>query len=300
MKQLKILVLSKSADNLINAIKHTLPSCDHFMFSTKGEIDFFDIVLVQYDYIKKNFSPDQYPMFRDRKIALLANFTDNILLNEILESFTPYHLIGLSDLNAISDIKDFILSFENKKFWKANELIQMPYRSKHLQVTDSSGYQIAIQNMIDEIDFTHCFDGFKAYLNQIMNEILTNSLYNAPTNEKGEYIYRAKSRTEKISMIPGKEVDIHSYENDNKIVFSIIDKYGSLSKQDIDKHINNNKVLDKDGGAGVGIYTAFRFCHKIIFNVAHQESTEVIVILNKLKRNKQYSLIDKSFHFFEN
>jgi hypothetical protein len=269
------------------------------LFSAKGEIDLFDIVLVQYDYIKNNYSPDQYKMFRDKKIAILANFTDNIVLNEILESFTPYHLIGLSDLNAISDIKDFLLSFENKKFWKANELIQMPYRSKHLQVSHSSDYQLTIQNMIEEIDFTHCFEGFEAYLNQIINELLTNSLYNAPTNGKGEYLYRTKSRTEKISMIPGKEVDIQSFENDNKIVFSITDKYGSLSKQDIDKHINNNKVLDKDGGAGVGIYTAFRFCHKIIFNVAYNESTEVIVILNKLKRNKLYSLIDKSFHFFE-
>lgn len=299
MKQLNVLVLSKAAEILIHNIEKALEPRKNFSFFTEGESSSFDIVLIQYNYYQDNKDKLDLEGLKNKKTAVLANFTDNSLLDEILNELTPYHLIGLSDFNAISDIRDFLLSFSIKKIWTPEILIQSPYKTHTLQVVNSLDYQSKIQEMFSILDFSNCFDGFSAYLTQVTNELLTNALYNAPVNQEGLFIYKNKSRSEKISMLPGKEIEFKVLENDQKIVLSVKDLYGSLIKESIDFHLNNNMVMKKEGGAGVGLYTAFRYANKLIFNVRKQESTEVIIILNKLKRNKQYSLIDKSFHFFE-
>lgn len=299
MSQHKVLVLSSSANSLIRSIEGALGSNNNFSFATKGNIKDFDITLLQHKYYLEN--NDLYFDLKDIRnpnVAILANFTDNSILKNILSELNPYHLIGLTDMNAISDIRDFLLTTSQNLEWRPSALISPPIKETNLHIIDSQNYHNKILEMVEGFNLSETFSDFSTYIKQVINELLSNALYNAPVDATGNHIYKDKSRAEKISMIPGKEVELQTLENDKKIVISIKDHYGSITKQDIDAHILNSKVLKKSGGAGVGLYTAFRYCHKLIINVKRGKSSEVIVIFNKLKRNKQYLLIDKSFHFF--
>lgn len=299
MKHLKVLVLSSTGSMLIHNIELALGKQDQFRFFTKGNVEDFDIVLIQFNYYLENIDKIENSSLKKPNIAILANFTDNSLLDKILGDLTPYHLIGLTDLNAISDLKDFLLSFSENKEWTSKLFISTPFEHNSLKIIDSLDYQEKIEQIINRMNLTDCFSEFNTYLSQITNELITNALFNAPVDDNGNFLYQNLSRNQNISMVPGKEVTLEVLENNKKIIISVKDNYGSLTKEAIDQFINNASVIQKDGGAGIGLYTTFRYCHKLIFNINRDKSTEVVVVLNKLKRNKQYSLIDKSFHYFE-
>lgn len=304
MSKYKILLMSKTASALIPNIERFLPNKDDFEIASSDNLKYFDVeiieqyfhlIFIQYSYYLEH--KDKLKNINNKKVVILANFTNNTILSDILSELSPYHLIGLTDINALSDIKDFIMHLKSKALWKPEDLIADVEQLKEMKIKDSENYQENIDEMVEFLELSRCFKDFGNQLKHVANEILTNALYNAPI-ENGEYLYRDKTRTEKVTMKPGKEVDFKIFENDKKIVLYIKDYYGSLTKKNIEDHINNAQVKNKEGGAGVGIYLSFRYCHKLIYNVISGESTEVMIVLNKFRRNKDYELIDKSFHFF--
>jgi sigma-B regulation protein RsbU (phosphoserine phosphatase) len=57
--------------------------------------------------------------------------------------------------------------------------------------------------------------------------------------------------------------------------------------------------LDKKDGAGLGLYLTFLHSNQFIVNLRPGFRTEVICIIDKNKRYKQYKSRIRSFHFFE-
>lgn len=305
MNPFKVLIMSNTASVLIPNVVKLLPNPEDFNISASDKLkyydvsvieEYFDLIMIQYSYYKENRA--KLKNINNKKVVILANFTNNTILDEILSELKPYHLIGLSDINAISDIKDYLLYIKNDKFWKASDLISEIEHRSMIKIGSSNKYQAEIDSIIEKIELTKCFQDFPKQLSHVLNEIVSNALYNAPF-ENGKYLYKETPRREKVQMLEGKEVEFEVLENDIKLVIAVRDCYGSLSKQDIENHINNSSVQAKSGGAGVGIYLAFRYCHKLIYNVTKSKKTEVIIVFNKLRRNKDYELVDKSFHYFE-
>jgi sigma-B regulation protein RsbU (phosphoserine phosphatase) len=65
------------------------------------------------------------------------------------------------------------------------------------------------------------------------------------------------------------------------------------------RSFKDKTVMDKKDGAGLGLYLTFLHSNQFIVNFREDCQTEVICVIDKEKRYKQYKERIRSFHFFQ-
>jgi hypothetical protein len=266
----------------------------------KTDFDESEFIMLDYDYYLKN--PElleiafQYP----DKLSIFATLTDHQQMNEILKKTKVSHLFGMSGTHTLADMKAYLVASIEKKFWTAETFINPPATKKsHTEFHSSDHLDEQIESAIQTHDLSNTFEGFRAILIQILNESLTNALYNAPIDSNGNFLHRHQNRREVITSEQKKCPTIDIVEDEDKIVLSIRDYYGTLTKEVIDHYLTHGEVAEKDGGAGVGMFIVLKHAHKMIINLDPGKMTEFIIVLHKFKRFYHYQTLEKSFHLYQ-
>jgi len=145
-----------------------------------------------------------------------------------------------------------------------------------------------------------------AILNQIqlvLEELLMNAIYDAPTDIKGNPLYNHMARSNRVSLPENKEVMVYFGTDGITAGISVTDPFGSLTKETILSYLelgakgvdayNSNK-----GGAGKGLYLIVSNAVQTIFNVEKGRKTEVICLFDLDRNNMDRSSDSPSFHFY--
>jgi CheY-like chemotaxis protein len=108
----------------------------------------------------------------------------------------------------------------------------------------------------------------------IMDEMITNAIYHAPTNPGGEKKYEEYVP---IVLDPSEYVYVHYGYDSEKYGVAVIDNQGRLKKETvlykIDRHLRGEGMLDDSGR---GIHMSRLFADRLIINIHPQKKTEVI------------------------
>lgn len=114
------------------------------------------------------------------------------------------------------------------------------------------------------------------FLRVLLEEAISNAVYHAPVNERGETKYRKHSR---VVLTPEEHVDISLARDEEKYGVSVIDKSGRLTKETvlykIDRNIHGDGVLDENGR---GIHMSRLYSDRLIINLKPNVKTEVIFL----------------------
>ena len=297
----KVLVLSPTANKLMASINKLLvdSGVHNIAFYTEIDTALADIILIDQSLIHQ---PNHFQMIQNfiSKVAILVSLADFDEIKEVLNKTKAHHLIGLSGPNSLSDIKDFILYWSEQKRWTVETLMPKPLKVTSAQVATSLGLSDLVDQLLDGHDFGQCFSGAKTFLAHILNEALSNALFNAPVDGSGKHLYRDRKRSEPVQMIPGKEVEAKVYYDPKKFIIQVKDFYGSLSGQEIFESLPVGEIRPEQAGAGIGMFLIFKFGHKYIVNVDRGQSTECLIVIENEKHFKVYEMKEKSFHLFEN
>jgi hypothetical protein len=259
-----------------------------------------DFILIDYEFYKANKEVSELAFEFLDKLSMFATLTDHEQLNEILKETKVSHLFGMSGTHTLNDIGNFLTYAVEKKFWNAETFITPPItHQSHTKFDNSENIEGQIQSAISHHDLTNTFEGFRPILEQILNESITNALYNAPVDSEGKFLHRHVNRREVIHSAQNMAPTLDIIEDADKIVLNIKDFYGTLTKDIIDHYLTHGKVAEKEGGAGVGLYLILKHAHKLVINIDHGNSTEFIIVIHKFKRFFHYQVLEKSFHLFE-
>ena len=265
----------------------------------KTDFEESEFIILDYDCYLKN--PDalklafQYP----GKLSIVATLTEHPQMNDILKTTKVSHLFGMSGSHTIKDIKAYFTAVIENKFWTPDTFITPPVTKRsHTSFNTSDHLNEQIEAAIQPHDFSHTFEGFKAIMIQILNETLTNALFNAPVDANGDFLHRSQNRRETIVSDPNKAPSLEIVEDEDKIIFSVKDFYGTLTKDVIDHYLTHGELAEKDGGAGVGLYLILRHAHKLVINLDPGKMTEFIIVLHKFKRFFHYQTLEKSYHLY--
>jgi CheY-like chemotaxis protein len=110
----------------------------------------------------------------------------------------------------------------------------------------------------------------------ILDEIITNAIYHAPTLEDGTEKYQEFSD---IELEPHEYIELECGYDTEKYAVSIRDNQGHLSKEmvlyKIDRQITGEGILDDSGR---GIHMSRLFADRMIINIDPNKTTEVILI----------------------
>lgn len=135
----------------------------------------------------------------------------------------------------------------------------------------------------------------------VSEEMLMNSIYDAPTDDKGQALYNHLSRKTEVKLEKDQWSTMRYAFDGTLIAVSVEDPFGALTKELIIQYLEScyqgkagTLNLNK-GGAGRGLHQIIENSDLTIFNVKRGVKTEVISLFNLEVGRKEHK---PSFHYF--
>lgn len=221
----------------------------------------------------------------------------------LLERYGLHHLVGQNEQIFAPEIMNHLKKSFAKKIWGLNTYIDDEATIKILSLSDSKHTNEMIQEALQHFDFNEYFASPIEYLQVMANELISNSLYKGPNRKRSEAGLDSLDRKSPV-FLKGSELVQVTLGMDNKgVALSVQDSFGGLSYELLIKSLKRSfeekTVMDKKDGAGLGLYLTFLHSNQFIINYRKDFRTEVICIIDKNKRYKNYKQRIRSFHFFQ-
>jgi hypothetical protein len=138
----------------------------------------------------------------------------------------------------------------------------------------------------------------------IVDEVVTNAIYNAPRDENGKAKYAKLSRRETVVLDDHEVGELQFACDGDYIAISQIDPFGSLTQDTVVTYLNRclvkgpEQFSEASGGAGIGLFRVFQSLSKFVVNIDPGKKTEVIALIDLRLSMKRFRQAAKSFHIF--
>jgi DNA-binding NarL/FixJ family response regulator/anti-sigma regulatory factor (Ser/Thr protein kinase) len=120
----------------------------------------------------------------------------------------------------------------------------------------------------------------------LLEELITNAVYHAPVDNKGQVKYKKHSD---VALEDGEMVRIVLGIDSEKYGVSVTDTSGKLTKETvlyrIDRHVHDEGILDESGR---GLHISRLYADRLIINIKKNQATEVIFLNYIDKKYKGY------------
>jgi hypothetical protein len=124
---------------------------------------------------------------------------------------------------------------------------------------------------------------YREQIDQCIDEMLMNALYDAPVDETGKPLFADVSVKERVALRLAEKAVVQYACDGDRFAVSVRDSFGSLSKETVlaylDKclHATGADQIDrKAGGAGLGLYLIANSATEVYFHVFEGAATEVM------------------------
>ncbi len=177
-----------------------------------------------------------------------------------------------------------------------------------------SPYRLEIRDSREKLDYVHavsayarrlgCNDRTTEAVENIVDELVTNAIFNAPRDKEGNPKYAKMSRRETVVLQEHEVATLEFACDGNNIAVSQTDPFGALTHDTIVTYLNRclvkgpQQLSDASGGAGIGLYRVFQSLSKFIVNIDPGKKTEVIALIDLRLSMKRFRQLPKSFHIF--
>lgn len=171
---------------------------------------------------------------------------------------------------------------------------------KSLKITDSKMKEHYIKVVLEHFVNNNLRHRTLHDIESILDEMITNAIYNAPVDKDGNKLYQHRDRKECV-VLSDKQAGTLSYAvDDRKIYLSVKDPFGSLTKERLLTYLgkcfkeDHVYVENKAGGAGIGLHKILRMSHNFVVNIDPGKYTEIIscISLNASQQNQETASMD--------
>ena len=156
------------------------------------------------------------------------------------------------------------------------------------------GTQIQTQRISDHEQKAQCMARIAAFCDQVqvprqhhaaieqcIDEMLMNALYDAPTDEQGGQVFGGISARARIALRITQTVVVQYAYDGRQFAVSVRDAYGSLERKTVLRVLHkclhaDEKIDRKASGAGVGLYLMVTSASRVYFHVVPGVATEAV------------------------
>ncbi|HEU0034412.1 MAG TPA: PEGA domain-containing protein [Kofleriaceae bacterium] len=140
---------------------------------------------------------------------------------------------------------------------------------------------------------------YRESIEQCLDEMLMNALYDAPVDEQGRQIFAEIPTKTRISLRLEQKAVVQYACNAKRFAISVRDAFGTLERATVlrylDKCLHSEQQIDrKIGGAGLGLYLMTSSSSDVYFNVLPGVATEAVCTFDLDAAKQQLA----SFGFF--
>ncbi|MGZ3723347.1 MAG: cyclic nucleotide-binding domain-containing protein [Bdellovibrionales bacterium] len=141
-------------------------------------------------------------------------------------------------------------------------------------------------------------------IHTVLEEMLMNAIYDAPTDKAGTPLYNHMSRSNELILKPEEQGIVRFATDGMLIAVSVQDPFGSLKGSTILNYLENNYAnsqamlapIPGKGGAGRGLHQIVENSDLVVFNVDPGKKTEAIALFNVEVKEATHQ--NPSFHLF--
>ena len=230
------------------------------------------------------------------KVIAISDQDDEFNATRILNQSEIYHLVGANSPN--TDL-DWLL-FESHGDINIENIVSA-YKVNRKEFSSSRDLEIRGGALLDDT-----FSQMGKHLDKVkilLNELLTNAIFNAPVDDDKKPKYQLEDRKEIVELDGHEHVQVEAGIGEKIAYLKIRDNFGELTRDTLVQYIANGfskgKASDKCGGAGLGLFFVYKFSNKLIVRRKAGEWMEITVLIEHIKRNKHFTENITSFHYFE-
>ncbi|MGE4131150.1 MAG: hypothetical protein AB7F86_05895, partial [Bdellovibrionales bacterium] len=204
----------------------------------------------------------------------------------------------------VKNITTTITKLLSEDFFGLEKYLSWGVEVNTLPITSSKGRPEIIANVLGYFEKLGIRRANRDRMQVVLEEMLMNAIYDAPTDQNGKSKYNHLDRTVDFSL-KAEEQGMVRFASDGVLAaVSVQDPFGSLNGSTILKYLDANYgggVQDLNrkegkGGAGRGLHQIVENSDLVVFNVEPKVKTEVIALFNIEVKEA----IDRhpSFHLF--
>ncbi|HUS32476.1 MAG TPA: PEGA domain-containing protein [Kofleriaceae bacterium] len=128
---------------------------------------------------------------------------------------------------------------------------------------------------------------YREAVEQCVDEMLMNALYDAPVDEQGKQIFSEIPTKTRISLRVEQKVVVQYACDGHQFVVSVRDAFGTLERSTVLKYLYkclhapaDQQIDRKAGGAGLGLYLMANSASTVMFNVLPGVATEAVCVFD--------------------
>jgi hypothetical protein len=161
-----------------------------------------------------------------------------------------------------------------------------------------AGTQIAVMTVCDATDKDRCRARIgraidlldlprsrRAAIDQCLDEMLMNALYDAPVDARGRHVFEGIATRTRVRMRTSQQVTVEWASSGDHFTVAVRDAFGSLGRdvvvRHLDKALHADQVIErKAGGAGLGLFLIASAASGLAFHVTPGVCTEVVCMFS--------------------
>jgi hypothetical protein len=139
----------------------------------------------------------------------------------------------------------------------------------------------------------------------VADELLSNALYNAPVDERGQRSRVTEPRHLARPLSGREQVKIQYACDGRYLAIAVTDQYGSIERSTVLGHLAKSarqgapdKVEFARSGAGMGLGLVYSCCNHLVFNIDPGKRTEVIGLIDVRFQPRELHSQASSFNVF--
>lgn len=220
-----------------------------------------------------------------------------------LEKYHLQHIVGHNADTYANELISCLAKMDHGKIWGVNHYLDDDAASKVLSLSDSKFTNEMVKDALSHFDFKDYFNSPLEYIQVMANELISNSLYKGPNKRREAQGLNAPDRKTPVFLKGADLVQVTLAMDAKGVALSVQDSFGGLSYdilvQSLKRSFDEKTPMEKKDGAGLGLYLTFLHSNQFIINYRESFRTEVICIIERNKRYKNYKERIRSFHFFQ-
>lgn len=173
-----------------------------------------------------------------------------------------------------------------------------------VRICDSTRKHTYIRTVTEYARLLGCGPRTIEMIETVVDELVTNAIYNAPRNRDGTPKYAQLSRREPVVLQEDEVGELQFACDGSYIAIAQRDPFGALTRDTVISYLTRclhkgpNQLSDHAGGAGIGLFQVFQSLSKFIINIDPGNRTEVICLIDLRLNMRKFHQVPKSFHIF--
>ena len=227
-----------------------------------------------------------------RKCIVISFLDNDDNIQMILAQNLSYYLLSANSPSlelelslAIASItNNFPLQIEN---WPISSTKLL---SKHLY--ERRDLTQLLQQNLHALDFSDFFQSPIQYLDAIINELVTNAIFNAPRGPDHQPLYRHLPRQSNLRLREPEKVLLEIYSLNKNIMITVEDYFGGLEYGIIQSALGRAALartpMTEGQGAGIGLFLVYRYSNLLVIENHPGRKTKIYAMIEATKKFKQY------------